>query len=166
MTMRYLSVSISDVSGQSKNITWRDLVIEAEALALSGIDSPLHISALCDALSVSDRTLRKAFHNVHGASPCRHLRMQRLAQARRALLSSDSSITTVTEVATCYGFPELGRFSVEYRSVFGEKPSETLKRASQAEAIESPPSPGSSTQRRKSLSISASPRVSNWCVQA
>jgi hypothetical protein len=31
----------------------------------------------------------------------------------------------------CFGFVELGRFSVEYRKVFGESPSQTLCRASQ-----------------------------------
>jgi AraC-like DNA-binding protein len=91
----------------------RDLVEEAENLALA----------------VSERTLRKAFHNAYGLPPCRHLRMLRLSQARRALLSADSRRVTVTEIATCFGFVELGRFSVEYRKVFGESPSQTLHHA-------------------------------------
>jgi AraC-like DNA-binding protein len=36
---------------------------------------------------------------------------------------------TVTEIATGLGFVELGRFSVEYRRMFGESPSETLHRS-------------------------------------
>jgi hypothetical protein len=35
----------------------------------------------------------------------------------------------VTEVAVHFGFLELGRFSVEYRRAFGERPSATLRRA-------------------------------------
>ena len=109
-----------------------DLVEQAERLALAHLDEPLHMSALCRTLAVSERTLRKAFHKIHGLSPCRHLRMLRLSQARQALLSADCRIVTVTEIATCFGFVELGRFSVEYRKVFGESPSQTLHHAFQA----------------------------------
>ena len=108
-----------------------DLVEQAERLVLSHIEEPLHISALCRTLEVSERTLRKAFHKTCGLAPCRHLRMLRLSQARRALLCADAEFVTVTEIATCFGFGELGRFSVEYRQVFGECPSRTLHRASQ-----------------------------------
>jgi AraC-like DNA-binding protein len=128
MTVRYWSEDLSDVSRQSTSRAWRDLVDQAETVALAEPDSPLHISALCSALAVSERTLRKAFHNVHGLPPCRHLRMQRLSRARRALLSAHGNFTTVTEIATLFGFVELGRFSVEYRKVFGESPSATLLR--------------------------------------
>lgn len=53
--------------------------------------------------------------------------MLRLSRARWALLSADASLTTVTAIATGFGFLELGRFSVEYRKVFGESPSRTLQ---------------------------------------
>ncbi|MBR0960053.1 helix-turn-helix domain-containing protein [Bradyrhizobium japonicum] len=134
MTIRYWSESLSDVSCQSTSRSSRDLVGRAEAIALAEPDSPLHISALCNALAVSERTLRKAFHTVHGAPPCRHLRMQRLSQARLALLSADGNLATVTEIATLFGFVELGRFSVEYRRVFGESPSKTLQRGATGQA--------------------------------
>jgi hypothetical protein len=43
-------------------------------------------------------------------------------------LSVHDQVVTVTEIATNFGFAELGRFSVEYRKVFGESPSVTLRR--------------------------------------
>lgn len=119
--------SNDDLARQSKSC--RDLVEQAENLALADLDGPLQIPDLCRVLGVSDRTLRKAFHRIHGTAPCRYLRMMRLSQARWTLLSADCRLVTVTDVATCFGFVELGRFSVEYRKTFGESPSQTLHRA-------------------------------------
>ncbi|MGY4573922.1 helix-turn-helix domain-containing protein [Bradyrhizobium sp. BEA-2-5] len=103
-----------------------DLVGQAEKLALSRPDQPPSISDICRALTVSERTLRKAFNEIHGVPPCRRLRMLRLLHARKMLLAADRELTTVTKVAIAFGFSELGRFSVEYRSAFGERPSQTL----------------------------------------
>jgi transcriptional regulator GlxA family with amidase domain len=109
-----------------------ELVEQAERLALASIQTPLDIPTLCRALAVSERTLRKAFQKIRGLPPCRRLRMLRLSGARRVLLSADGRCVTVTEIATSFGFVELGRFSVEYRKMFGECPSETLGRHSVA----------------------------------
>jgi AraC-like DNA-binding protein len=48
---------------------------------------------------------------------------------RRVLLQADPSKSTVTRIVTDHGFWELGRFSVSYRALFGESPSETLRSA-------------------------------------
>ena len=108
----------------------RCLVDEAENLILANVQVPIEISELCRALAVSERTLRKAFQKTRGLPPCRRLRMLRLSGARRVLLSAHGRCVTVTEIATSFGFVELGRFSVEYRKMFGESPSETLGRRS------------------------------------
>jgi transcriptional regulator GlxA family with amidase domain len=105
------------------------LVQRAEQLALAYLDKPLQVSVLSRALGVNERTLRKLFNEIHGRPPSRHLRMLRLSQVRGALLSAREQPITVTEIATDHGFAELGRFSVEYRKVFGESPSETLHQA-------------------------------------
>ena len=103
------------------------LVDQAESLVLANVQVPIEIAALCQALNVSERTLRKAFQKVHRLPPCRRLRWLRLSYARRALMSVGAN--SVTEIATGFGFVELGRFSVEYRKRFGERPSETLRQA-------------------------------------
>jgi AraC-like DNA-binding protein len=74
---------------------------------------------------LANERFKKSFRKVHDLPPCRHLRMLRLSQARRALLSADCELATVTAIATYFGFLELERFSVQYWKVFGESPSQT-----------------------------------------
>ena len=128
------------------------LVQQAEALALANLDEPLHISALCQVIGVSERTLRKAFLRLHGIPPCRHLRMLRLSSARRALLSADGRLVNVTEIAMSFGFAELGRFSVEYKKAFGESPSQTLYHGPQAGSLPRELD-GTSDHRDRSLQV-------------
>ncbi|MBR0831520.1 helix-turn-helix domain-containing protein [Bradyrhizobium manausense] len=60
--------------------------------------------------------------------PIRYLALRRMRLARRAVVRSDPSRTTVTKIVSDHGFWELGRFSVAYRMLFGESPSCTLQR--------------------------------------
>ena len=88
----------------------------------------LYMAELCAAVGATYWTLRDCCLEYLGMSPKRYLWMRRMNLARRALRSADLEHTTVTEVATEYGFWELGRFSVAYRSLFGEPPSAALRR--------------------------------------
>ena len=130
MNVHAWSEHIAERPGKRAEQSRFNLVQQAERLALANLDKPLNIAALCHMLAVSERTLRKAFRITYGMSPCRHLRMLRLFRVRQALISSHNRVVTVTEIATCFGFTELGRFSLEYRKVFGESPSLTLRRTS------------------------------------
>jgi AraC-like DNA-binding protein len=91
-------------------------------------DRGLYIPELAAAIGVSNSTLRRCCQEQLGVSPKRYLMLRRMHLARRALRDSPG-LPTVTEIATRYGFWELGRFAVEYRSLFGEPPSNTLRRA-------------------------------------
>jgi AraC-like DNA-binding protein len=91
-------------------------------------DRTLYLSELCAAVGASDRTLRACCQEFLGMSPMRYLWLRRMHLARRALRVADAGAATVTEIATNYGFWELGRFSVAYRSLFGESPSASLQR--------------------------------------
>src|SRR5262249_45497052 len=90
-------------------------------------DKPLYVAEICAAIGVSDRTLRLHCQEQVGISPHRYLWLRRMHQARRALTVANATKRTVTEIATDFGFWELGRFSVAYKRLFGEAPSATLR---------------------------------------
>ena len=89
---------------------------------------PVPIAQLCTLLRVGPRTLENAFKSVTGITPHAFFLRRRLNKARSSLLSHDADVARVTDIATGLGFSELGRFAVRYRQMFGESPSETLKR--------------------------------------
>ena len=83
-------------------------------------DQALYIPEICKAIRVSDRTLRMVCQEHLGMGPKRYLLLRRMHLARRALRQAASDATSVTDIATRYGFWHLGRFAVEYQSLFGE----------------------------------------------
>jgi len=91
---------------------------------------PLRILDLCRVLRVSPSTLENSFKAVAGVTPHAFFTRRRLNQARASLLRAGTAGRKVTEIASELGFTELGRFAVRYRQLFGESPSETLRRGS------------------------------------
>lgn len=89
-------------------------------------EQPLYIPEICTAIGVSERTLRACCQEHLGMSPKRYLLLRRMHLARRALRAAAFHDATVTDIATRYGFWQLGRFAIEYRALFGESPSATL----------------------------------------
>lgn len=89
---------------------------------------PVPIARLCGLLRVSPGTLENAFKAVTGVTPHAFFLRRRLNQARSALLRPQDDSVRVTDVALELGFSELGRFAVRYREMFGETPSQTLKK--------------------------------------
>jgi AraC-like DNA-binding protein len=91
-------------------------------------DRPLSVPEICAAIGVCERTLRKACEEHFGMGPIRYLTLRRMHRVRQSLLRADASKTNVTRILTDHCFWELGRFSVAYRALFGETPSQTLRR--------------------------------------
>lgn len=86
------------------------------------------IAALCALAGVSERTLEYAFREHLGTTPLRFLKLRRLNRVRRELLDPEPG-ASVANAAHGAGVHGLGRFAGEYRSLFGELPSETLRRS-------------------------------------
>ena len=103
------------------------IISRLDAFLRDHLDEPLQLSQLCDVTGVSERSLRNACHAVCGTSPKRYLTRRRLEAVRHALEQARPGQATVTRIATEFGFFELGRFAGIYTSVFGERPSDTLR---------------------------------------
>ena len=109
-------------------LRWYGQTKSTVELAMTDPNQSLSISDLARHIGVPERTLRTAFQKCYGLSPIEYLRIYRLHKARGLLLASCQDQTTVTEVAFGLGFWDLGRFAGAYRQLFGELPSETLRK--------------------------------------
>ncbi len=94
----------------------------------ANVRQPFSVRELGAATGCSERVLQYLFRDVYGMSPQQWFRAIKLNEVRRELRAGIPQGTRVTEVAIRYGFMHLGRFSAEYRRLFGEAPSQTLGR--------------------------------------
>jgi transcriptional regulator GlxA family with amidase domain len=113
---------------QSQRERYRDIVDRFVRIAQANLDKPARIPDLSRAIGVQPRQLRRACQAVLGVTPVSHLHTLRLSEVRRTLSTQDGAASTITEVASRFGFHELGRFAAAYRAAFGEHPSETRLR--------------------------------------
>lgn len=121
--------------GDPQRAQRRSLLVErACAHMLAQVERQQSVSQaeLCRELGTSQRNLAYAFHEVTGLSPLAWLRVLRLNAVRRELRQlarHPGTALSIYDVATRHGFWHFGRFSVEYRQHFGERPSDTLRPA-------------------------------------
>jgi AraC family ethanolamine operon transcriptional activator len=92
-------------------------------------DEPPTVADLCALLGVSRRTLQYCFQEVLDLNPVRFLRVMRLNGVRRDLREAAARGETIGDIAARWGFWHLSHFAADYREMFGELPSETLKKA-------------------------------------
>ena len=92
----------------------------------SHLESVITLGDIVAASGVPGRTLFRHFKDYRGISPIGYLRMARFKRVREALQQAEPE-EDVSEIAVRWGFEHLGRFAVDYRKRFGERPSETLK---------------------------------------
>ncbi|MFY0572699.1 helix-turn-helix domain-containing protein [Archangium lansingense] len=100
-------------------------VRRAEEFIEAHAGEPISLADIVAAAGVPERSLRAAFIAARGMPPGAFLRRRRFEIARQTLLAGEPG-TTVAGVVASLGFVSGGRFSVEYKKLFGESPSDTL----------------------------------------
>ena len=126
--MHLLELIAPDQAPQLSPTARKRMVDRAREYALGHLDEPLSILDLCNHIGASRRKLQYCFQETLGINPVAYLRALRLNAVRRELRTSTQAYC-VQDVAIRWGFWHLSRFSSDYRTMFGESPSQTLRRA-------------------------------------
>jgi AraC family ethanolamine operon transcriptional activator len=103
------------------------VVKKAEEYMRHHLQNPIKVSEICRMTNTSERVLEYAFNKIYGMSPKRFLTVLRLHKARQLLISANAHEVNVTNIAMSCGFRHMGRFSAEYRKMYDELPSQTLR---------------------------------------
>ena len=104
---------------------YHQIVDHFERVARENVGNFVHVTDVSCIAGINQRTLSRAFREVHGIGPYRYLQHLRLCELKRVLVSEE---ITVTQAALRLGFVELGKLGVLYKKAFGESPSETKRR--------------------------------------
>lgn len=101
--------------------------------------SELTVPHLCTAAGVSQRTLEYSFREIFDLTPLGFIRRMRLHALRRELLLACSDEVTIQDIAFGMVFYQLGRLAREYRQLFDELSSDTLRRGFAGNPVERRP---------------------------
>ena len=116
-------------NSESSTFTGRiDVVRHVEQHIFEDLAIPQTVDELCRYAGTSRRTLEYAFKDYFGTSPKQFIKALRLNAARNDLLYGQYGSVQVTMIASGWGFTHMGQFSSDYRRMFGENPSKTLRR--------------------------------------
>lgn len=106
-------------------------VKQASAFIEAHLQDEIELADIAAAVNISPRLLQKAFAQEYDCSPMRFVARSRLERIRQELERSSDDATRIIDVMMSYGITQGGKFAKEYQQLFGEKPSDTLKRAHQ-----------------------------------
>jgi AraC family ethanolamine operon transcriptional activator len=113
----------------------QDLAVRLDVLLEARPEGYLRMAETCTALGVSARTLRICCEEQLGMGPTEYVSRRRMQLVHRALRRGNPDMASISLVARRHGFRSLGRFAANYRALFGELPSATLRRGSGQEMV-------------------------------
>ncbi len=86
------------------------------------------VKELCLISGASQRTLEYAFKEKYGFGPKEYMIKHRLNKVYKIIKESDPSAVKIKDIAHNFGFWHLGQFSSDYKRLFRELPSATLRK--------------------------------------
>jgi AraC family ethanolamine operon transcriptional activator len=94
----------------------------------SDLAIPRSVPELCRVAEVDERTLRNYFYEQFTLSPKILINRYKLNVVRSAFKRIDSPGIIISDIANEAGFWHMGQFAKDYKKLFGELPSETIRR--------------------------------------
>ncbi len=108
------------------------LIAQAEQKILANLEKPLTLKQLAEDLESSSATLSRGFQDLFGMSPMRYLKVRRLNAVRQHLKASDPESCFIATLISQFGFYHQSHFTKDYKAMFGELPSETLRKTAKS----------------------------------
>jgi AraC family ethanolamine operon transcriptional activator len=81
---------------------------------------------LCEQVQISERSLRYIFDDLTGITPRKFIKNLKLNKVRKELQRSGGTME-IGSAARTWGFNHSGQFAADYKKLFGEYPSETVR---------------------------------------
>lgn len=122
----FSSFSIYENTLAKKIYSHKKIVNHVKELILEDPSIPPSMTEICKEVGVSQKVLQHCFHEIMGTSPAQYLKAVRLNRVRRDLKKADHRIESVQDIACKWGFWHASNFTSNYKTMFGELPSETL----------------------------------------
>ncbi len=102
-------------------------VKQVEEYILEHLQEDITIDDLIEVTGVSSRSIYNGFKGFRGTTPMKFILRSRLEKVREELIKPDQD-QNITQIATKWNFSQLGRFSACYKKVYGETPTQTLRK--------------------------------------
>jgi len=123
-----LSLQFSDMQPLERALSeYETIAFDVKDHILNNLQETLSVNSLSEQFAISDKSLEKHFSALFGITPKKLITMLKLNQAHEEICCADALEVSVTDIAQRWGFSHLGRFSSDYKDIFGTLPSEDLK---------------------------------------
>jgi AraC family ethanolamine operon transcriptional activator len=106
----------------------REVAFRFEALLQAEPERAFRTEEICAALGVSAQSLHLSCEEQLGMGPIEYARRRRMQLVHRSLRRGNCETASIANLARRYGFHGLGHFAADYRALYGELPSATLRR--------------------------------------
>lgn len=122
-----LDLALSAVSTPILSTSSASLFRQAITLIEAQLDV-IDVTALCEKLGVSRRTIEDAFRRELKIGPARAIKLLRLNRIRRDIAAGHSQ-EPLADIAARWGLWHPSHFANDYHATFGERPSDGRRRA-------------------------------------